>query len=111
MMNNATQLPTITQLVNSAVAVLQEHSDETINTSEKNGVFTIWADDDSFPKCVINTGTPGSETWEGDHEVLEAFRAVESAGCRIEMKGREIGDETAYAGSPTLDFKLIITVL
>lgn len=111
MMNNANTTPTIAELVKSAVAVLQEHSDETINTSENSGVFTIWADDDSFPKSVINTGTPGSETWEGDHEVLDAFRAVESAGCSIEMKGREIGDETGYTGSYALDFKLIITTL
>jgi hypothetical protein len=67
----------------------------------------IWANDDSFPISILNSGCPSNSDWDGDPEIIKLLQSMAQAGYCVMLCPREVDDETHY-NSENQDYKLII---
>tara|TARA_R110000868_G_scaffold262401_2_gene521068 strand:+ start:44558 stop:44872 length:315 start_codon:yes stop_codon:yes gene_type:complete len=99
----------IQNVLNQTIGIFFPYVKQNVICLSNEKSLTIWFSENRFPIDIINTGTPSSELWEGEHDVLTTLRDVEKQGFTIEMKERTVGDETSYDDPSSQDFKLIIT--
>ncbi|MFT7434073.1 MAG: hypothetical protein ACI9TY_001719 [Alphaproteobacteria bacterium] len=102
---------TLTELLIPVSKLLSSHVKQCVKVKviTKTVTASIHFSDNRFPTDLVNTGVPGVDDWQGDHDILEALRSIKKEGFQVEMYAREIGDETDYTEGLPQDFKIVIS--